>query len=168
MKSGRSILRNALGRRRRFFHLRREFADDLRELRRCGGGEVRGKCERGAGRSAYTLGNVREQAHIFRNRLEQLRRRRCLENLQLQALHLVGKVSAATSTSAAKRRSGATWRRRKSSFAGVMSVQKSSSHASATCSQTFFTGKESRGMRLIMARTSVIAWREASAVWSGR
>ena len=55
-------------------------------------------------------------------------------------------------TSAAKRRSGATWRRRKSSLAGVMSTQKSSSEAGATCNHTFFTGKESRGIRAIMAR----------------
>ena len=42
-----------------------------------------------------------------------------------------------------------------------MSVQKSSSHAGATCSHTFFTGKESRGIRAIIARRSVIAWRKA-------
>src|SRR5580700_2020901 len=54
-------------------HLRREVTDDLRELRWRGGREVSGESERGAGRGANALCDVREQAHIFRDRLEQLR-----------------------------------------------------------------------------------------------
>ena len=71
-------------------HLRREVADDLRELRRRGGRKVSGESECGAGRGADALCDVGQQAHVFRNRLEQLRRRRGLEDLKLQPLHFVG------------------------------------------------------------------------------
>ena len=71
-------------------HLRREVTDDLRELRWRGGREVSGESECGAGRRADAFCDVGQQAHVLRNRLEQLRRRRGLEDLELQPLHLVG------------------------------------------------------------------------------
>ena len=57
-------------------HLRREVTDDLRELCWRSGREVSGESECSAGRRADALGDVGQQAHVFRNRLEQLRRRR--------------------------------------------------------------------------------------------
>ena len=70
-------------------HLRREITDDLRELRWRGGREVSGESECGAGRGRDTLRDVGQQAHVFGDRLEQLRRGRGLEDLELQPLHLV-------------------------------------------------------------------------------
>jgi succinate dehydrogenase / fumarate reductase flavoprotein subunit len=90
--------------------LRREVADDLRELRRRGGRELRGESKCGGGRRPDALCDVRESADVFRNRLEQLRRRRSPENLKLQ---LNRRPSRLSRTPPSPRTPSVTWIKRK-------------------------------------------------------
>src|ERR1700722_14600240 len=87
MKSGKSMFKKALGRLRRFFICG---ARSRMTCVSCAGVAVAGESERGTGRGTDALRYVGEEAHVFRNRLEQLRRRRGQEYLKLQALNLVG------------------------------------------------------------------------------
>ncbi len=113
-------VQEALGRSRRFFICG---ARSRMTCVSCAGVAVARSGERASaalGDVRTLCGNVGKQAHVFRNGLEQVAAMARLWRIcSFSRSTLWVKVSAATSTSAANRRSGATWRRRKSSFAGV-------------------------------------------------